>query len=156
MLNLNQVNLIGNLGQDPEIRFTQGGDPVATLSIATTEKWTDKQSGEKREATEWHRVVVFNALAKVCQDYLQKGSKVYISGKLVTRKWQDKDGNDRYTTEVNVSGFGGKLIMLSGCNDNQGGDNQSGGNQSGGQQSRPAQPAQQQAPMDDLDSEIPF
>lgn len=109
---LNLVQLIGNLGREPEIRATQGGDKVATLSIATSERWKDKNTGEKREATEWHRVVVWGRLADVCEQYLNKGSKVYVQGKLKTRKWQDKSGTDRYTTEIVLSGFGSVLQML--------------------------------------------
>jgi single-strand DNA-binding protein len=147
---LNEVNLIGNLGNDPDIKYTQAGDPIANLSVATTEKWKDKSSGEQRENTEWHKVVVFKPLSKVCADYLNKGSKVFLKGKLVTRKWQDNDGKDRYTTEVQVSGFGSKLVMLNGRNDNN----------SGQQNSPPPQarePAGAPAPtMDDLDDDIPF
>lgn len=108
---VNKVILIGNLGQDPEVRFTQGGDAVATLNVATSETWKDKQTGERREKTEWHRVVMFGRMAEVCRDYLHKGSKVYVEGELRTRKWQAQDGSDRYTTEINV-GMGGTLQML--------------------------------------------
>lgn len=96
---INKVILIGNLGADPEIRYTQEGTSVATFNIATTERWTDK-SGEKQESTEWHRVVAWRRLAEICGEYLHKGSKVYIEGKLQTRKWQDQSGNDKYTTEI--------------------------------------------------------
>jgi len=96
---LNKVMIIGNLGADPEIRHTQGGDPVATFNIATTEKWKGKD-GQQQEQTEWHRVVVWRRLAEICGEYLHKGSKVYIEGKIQTRKWQDQNGNDRYTTEI--------------------------------------------------------
>ncbi len=91
--------LIGNLGADPEVRFTQAGAPVATFTVATTERWTDKE-GQKQETTEWHRVVAWRKLAEICGEYLHKGSKVYIEGKIQTRKWQDQNGNDRYTTEI--------------------------------------------------------
>lgn len=97
---INKVMLIGNLGTDPEVRYLPNGNPVATINIATSESWRDKQSGEQQDRTEWHRVVMFNRLAEIVGEYLKKGSKVYIEGKLRTRKWQDKNGQDRYTTEV--------------------------------------------------------
>ena len=97
---LNQVNLIGNLGADPETRYTNSGSAVTSIRVATSEKWTDKQSGEVKESTEWHRVVFFNRLAEVAGEYLRKGSQVYIGGKITTRKWQDQSGQDRYTTEI--------------------------------------------------------
>jgi single-strand DNA-binding protein len=100
MASLNKVQLIGNLGADPEVRFTQGGVAVANLRIATTEKWKDKNSGELKEQTEWHRVVVFGKLAELCREYLAKGRSIYVEGRLQTRSWDDKDGNKRYTTEV--------------------------------------------------------
>jgi len=110
---LNKVTLIGNLGKDPEIRKTQDGRPIAVFSIATTESWKDKNSGERRDKTEWHNIVIFNeGLCRVVENYVKKGSKIYIEGQLQTRKWQDKDGNDRYTTEVVLQGYGGQLIML--------------------------------------------
>lgn len=110
---LNKVMLIGNLGADPEIRRTQDGRPIATLRIATSETWRDKNSGERREKTEWHQVVVFNeALCKVIEQYVKKGAKVYIEGQLQTRKWQDQAGNDRYSTEVILQGFNATLTML--------------------------------------------
>ncbi len=96
---LNKAMVIGNLGADPEIRHTQEGTPVATFSVATTERWTDK-SGQRQETTEWHRIVAWRRLAEICNDYLHKGSKVYVEGKIQTRKWQDQNGNDRYTTEI--------------------------------------------------------
>jgi len=104
---------VGNLGADPEIRRTQDGRPVANLRVATTESWRDKNTGERRERTEWHRVVIFNeGLCRVAEQYLKKGSKVYLEGSLQTRKWQDKEGQDRYTTEVVLQGFGAQLTML--------------------------------------------
>ena len=110
---LNKVTIIGNVGNDPEIRSMNSGDRVANLSIATSESWKDKQTGEKREKTEWHRVVVWNEhLVKVIDDYVNKGDKLYIEGKLQTRKWQDQSGNDRYSTEIVLQGFDGKLLML--------------------------------------------
>ncbi len=112
---VNKVILIGNLGRDPEVRHTQSGKPVCSFSLATTETWRDRQSGERREKTEWHNVVVFSeGLIRVIEQYLRKGSKVYIEGALQTRKWQDKSGNDRYTTEVVIQGFNGTLQMLDG------------------------------------------
>lgn len=102
MASVNKVIIVGNLGNDPEMRYTPSGDAVANITVATTESWKDKASGEKKEATEWHRVTMFKRLAEVAGQYLKKGSQVYIEGKLKTRKWQDKDGNDRYTTEINA------------------------------------------------------
>ena len=107
---VNKVILVGNLGQKPEMRYTQTNTAVATLSIATSESWKDKDSGEQREKTEWHRVVFFGKLAEIAEQYLDKGSQLYIEGKLQTRKWQDKDGNDRYTTEI----LGNEMNMLGG------------------------------------------
>jgi single-strand DNA-binding protein len=119
---LNEVTLIGHLGADPEIRRTQDGRPIANLRIATTESWRDKNTGERKEKTEWHTVVIFNeGLCKVVEQYLKKGSKVYVKGALQTRKWQDQSGNDRYSTEV-VLQFDGKLIMLGGKDGDSGGD----------------------------------
>lgn len=119
---LNEVTLIGHLGADPEIRRTQDGRPIANMRIATTESWRDKNTGERKEKTEWHTVVIFNeGLCKVVEQYLKKGSKVYVKGALQTRKWQDQSGNDRYSTEV-VLQFDGKLIMLGGKEGDSGGD----------------------------------
>ena len=121
---VNKVILIGNLGADPEIRHTQDGRPIANLSIATSESWRDRNTGERKEKTEWHRVVVFSeGLAKIVEQYLKKGSKVYIEGQLQTRKWTDQSGNDKYSTEVVLSGFNGTLTML---------DSRSGGGDGGG------------------------
>jgi single-strand DNA-binding protein len=112
---VNKVILIGNLGADPEIRRTQDGKPIANLRIATSESWKDKNTGERKEKTEWHRVVVFNeGLCRVAEQYLKKGSKVYVEGQLQTRKWTDKDGVEKYSTEVVLQGFGGALTMLDG------------------------------------------
>ena len=97
---INKAILIGNLGADPEIRYTQSGDAVATFNIATSETWKDKQSGEQKERTEWHKIVAWRRLAEICGEYLHKGKQVYIEGRIRTRKWQDRDGNDRYTTEI--------------------------------------------------------
>ena len=110
---VNKVILIGNLGADPEIRRTQDGRPIANLRVATSETWRDKTTGERREKTEWHRVVIFNeGLCRIAEQYLKKGSKVYLEGSLQTRKWQDKDGHDRYSTEVVLQGFNSQLTML--------------------------------------------
>ncbi len=109
---VNKVILIGNVGNDPDIKATQSGNMIANLSIATSDSWTDKQTGQKQEKTEWHRVVVFGKLAEIVQQYVRKGSKLYIEGKLQTRKWQDQQGADRYTTEVVVDSFGGQMQML--------------------------------------------
>ncbi|GJD51116.1 Single-stranded DNA-binding protein [Methylobacterium crusticola] len=110
---LNQVQLIGHLGQDPETRRTQGGDPVVSFRIATSESWKDKATGDRKEQTEWHSVVIFNeALCRVAEQYLKKGSKVFVQGKLQTRKWQNQAGVDRYSTEVVLARFGGDLKLL--------------------------------------------
>jgi single-strand DNA-binding protein len=110
---LNKCLIIGNLGKDPEIRATSAGKEVANLTVATSESWTDKASGERKEATEWHRVACFNSgLIEVIRKYLKKGSKVYIEGSLKTRKWQDKDGQDKYSTEIVLQGYESKLILL--------------------------------------------
>lgn len=115
MSSVNKVILVGNLGADPEIRRTQDGRPIANLSVATSESWRDKNSGERRERTEWHRVVIFNeGLCRIAEQYLRKGSKVYLEGQLQTRKWQDQSGADRYSTEVVLQGFNSNLTMLDG------------------------------------------
>ena len=140
---LNKVQLIGNVGADPDIRRTQDGRPIANLTIATSESWRDKNTGEKREKTEWHKVVVFSeGLCKVIESYVKKGSKLYVEGQLQTRKWQDNEGNDRYSTEVVLQGFGGKLLMLDGKP--SGGQNEYANQSQGGQ------------PQPDIDDEIPF
>ena len=119
---VNKVILVGNLGRDPEIRHTQDGRKIANLRVATSESWRDKNSGERREKTEWHSVVIFSdGLCNVAERYLRKGSKVYIEGQLQTRKWQDQTGNDRYSTEVVLQGFGGTLTMLDGAPGGSGG-----------------------------------
>lgn len=151
---VNKVILIGNLGGDPEVRFTPNGSAVASLSVATSESWTDKNTGQRQDRTEWHRVVVFGKLAEICQQYLRKGSKVYLEGKLQTRKWQDQQGQDRYTTEVVVDSFGGQMQMLDSRQDGgmgaapmNTGQNQMGG---GFQQQAPQAPQaapQQQTPQ---------
>lgn len=150
---VNKVILIGHLGQDPEIRYMPSGGAVANLTLATSESWRDKQSGEMREKTEWHRVVIFGKLAEVAGEYLKKGSQIYVEGSLQTRKWTDQSGQDRYTTEVVVN-IGGTMQML-------GGGNQSGGqkpqDQGWGQPQQPQKPAPQNEPPQDWDDqEIPF
>jgi single-strand DNA-binding protein len=128
---VNKVILIGNVGADPEIRRTQDGRPIANLRIATSETWRDRNSGERREKTEWHTVVVFNeGLCKVVEQYVKKGAKLYIEGALQTRKWQDQQGQDRYSTEVVLQGFGSTLTMLDGRG--EGGGDRSGGGYGGG------------------------
>ncbi len=152
---VNKVILVGNLGRDPEIRRLNSGDPVVNLRIATSETWRDKTSGERREKTEWHNVVIFNEnLVKVAENYLKKGSKVYIEGQLQTRKWQDQTGQDKYTTEIVLQRFRGELQMLdakgSGGGDygGGGGDYESSGGGSGGRSSSKED--------FELDDEIPF
>jgi single-strand DNA-binding protein len=130
---VNKVILIGNLGADPDIKRTQDGRPIANLSVATSESWRDKNSGERREKTEWHRVVIFNeGLCKIAENYLKKGSKVYIEGQLQTRKWTDQSGQDKYSTEVVLQGFNGNLTMLDGRNEGGGGGGGRGGDYGGG------------------------
>lgn len=144
---VNKVILLGNLGKDPEVKYMPNGNAVANITLATSESWNDKQTGEKKEKTEWHRVVFFGKLAEIVGQYLKKGSKVYVEGKLQTRKWQAQDGSDRYSTEVVVD-IGGTMQMLSA--------------QQGGQQNASAtqrQAAQQPAPAmvdDGFDDDIPF
>lgn len=147
---LNRVTLIGNVGQDPEIRSFQSGGRVASFSLATSETWKDKNSGERKEKTEWHRLSVFSeGLVGVIERFVKKGSKIYVSGALETRKWQDKDGADKYTTEVVLRNFGSELILLDGKQGGEGG--QASPVSSGGGQRRTAQ-----ASLADLDDEIPF
>ena len=130
---LNKVMLIGNLGADPEIRSFQNGGKVANLRVATSESWKDRNTGERKEKTEWHTVAIFSeGLVGVVERFLKKGSKVYIEGKLQTRKWQDQNGQDRYSTEVVIQGLGGVLTMLDGAQGGGGGGGRSGGWQSGG------------------------
>ena len=112
MAGINKVILVGNLGAKPEIKYASNGNAISNLSVATSESWTDKSTGQKQEKTEWHRVSLFGKVAEIAGQYLDKGSKVYVEGKLQTRKWQDQNGQDRYTTEVVISGFSGTLQML--------------------------------------------
>jgi len=121
MAGVNKVILVGNLGKDPEIRTSNSGDKIANLTVATSETWRDKQTGERKEKTEWHRVVIFNdGLAKVAEEYLRKGSTVYLEGQLATRKWTDQQGNDRYSTEVVLQRYGGNLTLIGGRRDGAG------------------------------------
>lgn len=130
---VNKVILVGNLGADPEIRNMQNGNPVCNLRIATSESWRDKSSGERRERTEWHRVVIFNeGLCRIAEQYLKKGAKVYIEGQIQTRKWQDQQGQDRYSTEIVLQGFNSTLTMLDSRNSGGGGGGDFGGSSGGG------------------------
>ena len=152
---VNKVILIGNLGRDPETRQTQDGRPIVNMSVATSESWKDRQTGERRERTEWHRVVIFSeGLADVAQRYLRKGSKVYLEGQIQTRKWTDQSGQERYTTEVVLSGFRGVLTMLDSRPDGGGGGG--GGRDYGGGEPAGAPPAAADSAASDLDDDIPF
>ncbi len=155
---VNKVILIGNLGRDPEVRTMQNGARVCNLSIATGESWKDKNTGERKERTEWHRVVIFNeALIGLCERYLNKGSKVYLEGQLETRKWTDDAGKDNYSTEVVLRPYRGELTFLDSRNDNAGGGNFAPQQQMGQVQGSSAPSMNQASPsMDDLDDEIPF
>ncbi|EJX7571805.1 single-stranded DNA-binding protein [Vibrio cholerae] len=172
---VNKVILIGNLGQDPEVRYMPSGGAVANITIATSETWRDKATGEQKEKTEWHRVTLYGKLAEVAGEYLRKGSQVYIEGQLQTRKWQDQSGQDRYSTEVVVQGYNGIMQMLGGRAQQggmpaQGGMNAPAQQGSWGQPQQPAkqhQPMQQSAPQQysqpqyneppvDFDDDIPF
>ena len=177
---VNKVILVGNLGRDPEVRYMQSGDKVVNLAIATSERWSDRQSGERREKTEWHRVVIFDQnIADVAEKYLRKGTKVYLEGQLQTRKWTDQGGQEKYTTEVVLQRFRGSLTMLSGRGEDGGGfggpsgdpgygdeggyssgpaggqSYSGGGGGGGGQQRRSGGSAPAADPMD-LDDNIPF
>ncbi len=166
---INKVILVGNLGNDPETRYMPNGNAVTNITIATSDSWKDKQSGEQQERTEWHRVVFFNRLAEIAGEYLRKGSQVYVEGRLQTKKWQDNNGNDRYTTEIVAS----EMQMLggrAGGGGSMGGGQQYGGDSMGGggeQRAPTSKPAQQQSQpqqsqpqksggMDDFDDDIPF
>jgi single-strand DNA-binding protein len=159
---VNKVILVGNLGKDPEIRRTQDGRPVANLSVATSDSWRDKATGERREKTEWHRVVIFNEnLCRIAEQYLKKGSKVYLEGALQTRKWQDQSGQDKYSTEVVLQGFRGELTLLDSRGGGEGGAFESGGADFGS--AGPTASRKPAAAMaggggrrDDMDDEIPF
>ncbi len=155
---VNKVILVGNLGRDPEVRTFQNGGKVCNLRVATSENWKDRNTGERRERTEWHSVAIFSEpLARIAEQYLRKGSKVYLEGQLETRKWQDQSGQDRYSTEVVLRPYRGELTLLDGRGDNAGGgggggydDRESYGSSGGGGGGAPA-PASQ-----DMDDEIPF
>ncbi|HPF23878.1 MAG: single-stranded DNA-binding protein [Hyphomonas sp.] len=155
---VNKVILVGNVGQDPEVRQFQNGGQVASFSLATSETWKDKSTGERKERTEWHRIAVFNeGLVRVVQNYVKKGSKLYIEGQLETRKWQDKDGQDRYTTEIVLRGFNSVLTMLD--SRGEGGGRSAGGDDFGGYSrggARQMSGPQESFASHDLDDEIPF
>src|SRR3954464_3301138 len=164
---VNKVILIGNLGTDPEIRRTQDGRPIANLRVATSESWRDKTTGERREKTEWHRVVIFNeGLCKIVEQYLKKGSKVYLEGALQTRKWQDKDGHDKYSTEVVLQGFNSTLTMLDGARGGGAGGGGDLGSHDAARDFGSSSPAPRRQPATagasaggkrgDMDDEIPF
>jgi single-strand DNA-binding protein len=164
---VNKVILVGNLGKDPEVRRTQDGRPIVNLTVATSDTWRDKTSGERKERTEWHRVVIFSeGLAKVAEQYLKKGAKVYLEGQLQTRKWQDQQGQDRYSTEVVLQGFNSQLTMLDRAGGGSGGgdfapdDAGSNFGSSGGRSAPARQPAMAGAgtsgPREDMDDQIPF
>lgn len=161
---VNKVILVGNLGRDPEVRHTQDNKKIVNMSVATSETWKDRSTGERRERTEWHRVVIFSeGLANIAEQYLRKGSKVYIEGALQTRKWQDQSGQDKYTTEVVLQGFNSTLTMLDGRDGGSGGGGGFGGGDSGGFGGGSSGGGDSfggggsgPAPGGDLDDEIPF
>lgn len=162
---LNKVILIGNLGADPEVRYMPNGNAVANLNVATTESWKDKQSGQQQERTEWHRVTYYQRIAEICGEYLRKGSKIYVEGQIRTRKWQDKDGQDRYTTEI----IGDQMMMLDGKGSGGGTSRESEDygapysppqpNRGSSNRPTPPPPAQESGfsgGLDDFDDDIPF
>lgn len=163
---VNKVIIVGTLGNDPEVKYSASGSAIANLSVATSEQWKDKQTGEKKEQTEWHRVVIFGKLAEVAAEYLRKGSQVYIEGQLRTRKWTDSNGVDKYTTEIVIPQMGGVMQMLGGKRDDSGQQQrqQSGQQPQGGWGTNPQQqqPPKQQSPQGgneppmDFDDDIPF
>jgi single-strand DNA-binding protein len=159
---VNKVILVGNLGADPEIKRTQDGRPIANLRIATSESWRDRTSGERKEKTEWHRVVIFSeGLCKIAEQYLKKGSKVYIEGQLQTRKWTDQNGVEKYSTEVVLQNFNSALTMLDGRNSggsggNFGSDDAGGDFGSGGSSGSPRRAVAAGARRSDMDDDIPF
>jgi single-strand DNA-binding protein len=159
-MSLNQCNFIGHVGKDPEIRKTQGGDPIANFSLACSERWRDKATGEQKEKTEWIRVTAFGNVAGIIEKYVKSGSKLYVSGKMQTRKWVNKDGVDQYTTEIVLQGFDSKLELLS-PKDQAGGGAQSRASDAGGYAAPSAKPAAKPAaaaPKQStfIDDEIPF
>lgn len=148
---VNRVTLLGHLGADPEVRRTQDGRAIVNLRVATSDTWRDKASGERREKTEWHRVVIFNdGIAKVAEQYLRKGSKVYLEGSLQTREWEDQQGQKRYATEVVLQAFGGQLVLLDRA---EGGDREERPSRDAGRRQPAREPSREPDPMDD---EIPF
>jgi len=155
---VNKVILVGNLGKDPEIRRTQDGRPIANLSVATSETWRDKATGERKEKTEWHRVVIFNeGLCKVAEQYLKKGAKVYIEGQLQTRKWTDQSGAEKYSTEVVLQGFNSNLTMLDGRGGGGGGYAEEGGGDFGSSSPAPRRVAAAGGSRNsDMNDDIPF
>ena len=167
---VNKVILVGNLGRDPEVRYTQGNQKIVHLSVATSERWRDRQSSEMKERTEWHRVVIFNEnLADIAERYLRKGSSVYVEGQLQTRKWTDQSGQERYTTEVVLSRFKGELTLLGGRGEGGGGGGADYGGDFGGDEPMGGPPSRGPAPSrpaqgrgrpssiaDELDDDIPF
>jgi len=160
---INKVILVGNLGADPEVRFSKDGGAIANVNVATTDSWRDKDSGDRQERTEWHRVVFFGRLAEIVEQYLRKGSQIYVEGRLQTRKWQDRDGNDRYTTEIvanDMQMLGGRGPGGMAGGDDEGAPRQQrapgGGGGGGGGRSAPARNSPAEAPMDDFDDDIPF
>lgn len=154
---INKVILVGNLGKDPEIRATQDGREICNLTLATGESWKDKSTGERKEKTEWHRVVIFSeGLVRVAKNYLRKGSKVYIEGQLQTRKWTNKEGQDQYSTEVVLQGFSSNLTMLDGKGDGEGRASGGGDYQGGNAGYNQASPQRARVAETELDDEIPF
>ena len=166
MAGVNKVIIVGNLGNDPEVRYSNNGAAIANISVATSDSWKDKNTGERQERTEWHRIVMFNRLGEIAGEYLKKGSKVYIEGKLQTRKWQDQQGQDRYTTEIvadqmqmlDARGTGQSGGMSSGGGYQQAPQNQFGGGQQqyGGGQNQSSQTQSAPQPVNDFDDDIPF
>ena len=171
MASLNKVQIIGNLGRDPEVRYTPNGNAVCNVSVASTRQWKNKESGEKQEETEWHRVVFYDRLAEIAGEYLKKGRSVYVEGRLKTRKWTDKEGKEQYTTEIvatEMQMLGGREGMGGGAADDRGGEEYAGGGGGGGAPQRAPAPASRPAPaskpapkpsatgFDNMDDDIPF
>lgn len=155
MAGINKVILVGNLGAKPEIKYASNGNAISNLSVATSESWTDKSTGQKQERTEWHRVSLFGKVAEIAGQYLDKGSKVYVEGKLQTRKWQDQNGQDRYTTEVVISGYSGTLQMLD-RRDDMSSNTVSQQAQPQAQNSNQPAPAITPVASDEFEDDIPF
>ena len=155
MAGINKVILVGNLGAKPEIKYASNGNAISNLSVATSESWTDKSTGQKQERTEWHRVSLFGKVAEIAGQYLDKGSKVYVEGKLQTRKWQDQNGQDRYTTEVVISGYSGTLQMLD-RRDDMNSNTVSQQAQPQSQNSNQPAPAITPVASDEFEDDIPF